>query len=361
MLSAPVFDKQFAMRPEVRVVMATDIHARLSAWQTFVARQSEFPLHADPMWLLVLAEGRGHVPYCVEAVSGGEIVGVLPLALVTSPFFGRFLVSLPHLSGGGVCCDDLATSLLLVDKAIELANALDVDFLELRNERLLPHTQLQHVVTDKAHMRLALPSDEGQLWDQLRGKVRNQVRKAEQFHFHASWGGRELLGKFYALYTRRMRDLGSPTDGKILFDQILKGFPCQAELLVVRQQNRSVATAMLLHGQGTTEIHRSATIVDLRSTALNTWMHWQCLMRTLERGNHQFDFGRPTVGTSVYTFKKRFGATAHPAAVQHYIRRGSPGDLRRNDGKFKLSIKLWSCLPLGVTRWLGPLIANGLP
>jgi len=318
-------------------------------------------LNRDPAWLLVLADGRGHVPYCLEAMSGGQITGILPLALVASPLFGRFLVSLPHVSSGGVCSDDTTTALELVDRAIALADELDVDFLELRHERLLPHPQLQHVVTDKAHMRMDLPVDEGQLWDQVGTKIRNQVRKAEQLSFRETWGGVELLDDFYAIYTRRMRDFGTPTDGKVLFERILAGFPHRAELIVVRQQDRPVAAAMVLHGQGLSEMHRSAALTELRSTGVNTWLHWQVLLRTQQCGNRRFDFGRPTVGSSVYTFKKRFGATPQPAAVQHYLRRGSPEGLRRAGGKFKLPIKLWSCLPVCATRWLGPWIARGMP
>ena len=90
-------------------------------------------------------------------------------------------------------------------------------------------------------------------------------------------------------------------------------------------------------------------------------MHWHSLLRAQERGNRQFDFGRPTVGSSVYTFKKRFGATPQTAAVQHYLRRGSPDELRRSGGKFSLPIKLWSCMPVFATRWIGPVVARGMP
>jgi hypothetical protein len=40
--------------------------------------------------------------YAVEAVSNGRTVGFLPLALVSSMLFGRFLVSLPYLNTNGV-------------------------------------------------------------------------------------------------------------------------------------------------------------------------------------------------------------------------------------------------------------------
>jgi serine/alanine adding enzyme len=345
----------------INVVGQGELCARLSAWEQFVAQGGVESLNHDPRWLLVLLEGRGHTVYCLEAIGNGQVSGILPLALVESRLFGRFLVSLPHVSGGGICCEDKAVALALVDRAVALADELDVDFLELRSDRLLSHPRLQHIVTDKAHMRMELPANEGQLWARLGSKVRNQVRKAEQFAFQETWGGAELLDDFYWLYARRMRDFGTPVDGKLLFERILTHFAGRAEIVVVRRQQQPVASAMVLHGNGISEMHRSAALTDLRPTAVNTWLHWQALLRSLERGSRQFDFGRPTVGSSVYTFKKRFGAAAQASAVQHYLRRGSPSGLRRASGRFDFYLKMWSCLPVCVTRWIGPMVARRLP
>ena len=146
----------------------------------------------------------------------GRCQGSYRYALVASPLFGRFLVGLPHVSSGGVCCDDPSTAMALADKAIALADDLDVDFLELRHETLLAHTRLQHVVTDKAHMRMELPADERELWKQVGTKVRNQVRKAQQFSFRGCWGGVELLDEFYSLYAHRMRRLRYPRRWQIV-------------------------------------------------------------------------------------------------------------------------------------------------
>src|SRR5690349_15006211 len=64
----------------------------------------------DPRWLAVLREGLGHRPFLLVARDSdprlGPIVGYLPLALVASRLFGRFLVSLPYLNMAGVVADD---------------------------------------------------------------------------------------------------------------------------------------------------------------------------------------------------------------------------------------------------------------
>jgi FemAB-related protein (PEP-CTERM system-associated) len=362
LLTLPLVDRSHTASCRSLSVVARDgLSAHLPAWREFARRHGPFSLNRDPTWLLVLAQGREHKPYCIQALRGDQVSGILPLSLVSSRLFGRFLVGLPHVSSGGVDCDDEATATALVDRAMALADELDVDFLELRHERPLAHPGLQRLITDKAHMRLDLPLDSKQLWRQLGGKIRNQLRKAQQFGFRDVWGGVELLDEFYGVYSRRMRDLGTPVDGITLFERILSHFAGSAELIIVRQDARPIAAAMLLHGAGLSEMHRSAALTQFRTTAVNTWLHWHALLRTQARGNGLFDFGRPTLGSSVCTFKERFGAQPHAAAVQHYLRRGSPAQLRRAGGKFDLWIRLWRHLPVCATRWLGPKIASGIP
>ena len=335
--------------------------ARMPAWRMFAERRQHVSLSRDPAWLAVLAEGRGHTPYCIEVANGDRIEGVLPLALVSSRLFGRYLVGLPHLSQGGVDCDTTESEQALIDAAIELADSLDVEYLELRHEQPLRHDSLESLIADKVHMRLLLPETRDQLWSQLGGKVRNQIRKAERLGFRAEWGGRELLNDFYKVYSHRMRDLGSPVDGLKLFDRILQSFPQRAEVIVVHQGRRLVAAAMLLHGQGLSEIHRSGTLTAVRQTAVNSWLHWEALLRAQSRGQRWFELGCPTRDSNVYIFKRRFGAEPYQAAVQHYIRRGGPARFRQASGRYRLWINLWRYLPVSTTRWLGPKIAHGIP
>ena len=93
------------------------------------------------------------MPYLIEAVEGEETVGLLPLAFVQSRLFGRFLVGLPYLNYGGVIAE--RRGLLpakLIDRAIELADELDVRHLELRHKRAIEHPRLTTRTGHKVHM-----------------------------------------------------------------------------------------------------------------------------------------------------------------------------------------------------------------
>jgi len=75
-------------------------------------------LSYHPGWLTVLEHGLRHEPYVLEAVEGGELRGLLPLALVDSRLFGRFLVSLPYLNYGGIVSDCEESAGDLIDRAL---------------------------------------------------------------------------------------------------------------------------------------------------------------------------------------------------------------------------------------------------
>src|SRR5262245_11972455 len=88
-----------------------------------------------PAWLRILEDGLGHKTFGIEAISEGRTVGFLPLAVVRSVLFGRFLVSLPYVNSAGVTAISDSIAKLLIDRAAEFANELDVRYVELRQER----------------------------------------------------------------------------------------------------------------------------------------------------------------------------------------------------------------------------------
>lgn len=335
--------------------------ARLPDWEAYACRGDRVPLGRHPGWLAVLQQGLHHVPYALEATAGGKITGYLPLAYVRSFLFGRFLVGLPYLNSGGVLADDDATRGRLLDEATKLADALNVRYLELRHETPIEHVALMGKLTSKVHMRLALPSFVGPLWEGLHAKVRNQVRKGEKSGLTVSWGGRELLGDFYDVFSRNMRDLGTPVYGRGFFGAILDRFPNQAELCVVRAGDKAAAVALLLHGKGVSEVPSASALREYNAVCANMLLYWNLLDRAVQRGQAVFDFGRSTVDAGTYKFKKQWGAAPEPAVWQYYLRTGKTAEMRPDNPRYRRFIRIWQRLPVPLTRWIGPPIVRGIP
>jgi len=337
------------------------ISERLTEPADFVARSGRTSPSLHPGWLRALQRGLGHDPYCITATERGRITGILPLSHVRSLLFGRFLVGLPYLNVGGALADNTETAGALIDRAVELADRLDVRYLELRHEEPVEHRCLGERLTSKVHMRLALPETTETLWNSFKPKVRNQVRNGEKHGLSVHWGREELLGEFFAVFSRNMRDLGTPTFGKRLFRSILEEFPETAELCVVRMGRRTVAGALLAHGPGMTEVPSASSLRRYNWTNANMLMYWHLLCRAVERGQAMFDFGRSSRDSNTYRFKKQWGAEPHPAVWQYHVRRGSVGEMRPDNPRYRRMIRVWQRLPVWFTRLLGPIVVRGIP
>ncbi|MEX2187965.1 MAG: FemAB family XrtA/PEP-CTERM system-associated protein [Pirellulales bacterium] len=314
-------------------------------------------------WLPTVAAGLSHEPLLVAAEIGDEIIATLPLVFVRTRLFGRFLVSLPFVNSAGVAAADDSVARLLVDEAVRLADELDVRYLELRHEAptAIDHPALTATRTSKVHMRLPLPATSDELWASFKPKVRNQIRKGTTSELSAVWGTAELLGEFYDVFSRNMRDLGTPVFGKRLFREILAHFPSQAELCVVRLGQRPVAAALLVHGQRYTEVPSASSLREYNNLNANMWMYWELLQRAIARGGKAFDFGRSTVDSNTFRFKKQWGAAPEAAVWQYYVRQGQIDDVRPDNPKYRAMIAAWRKLPVWLTRLIGPSIVRGIP
>jgi FemAB-related protein (PEP-CTERM system-associated) len=315
----------------------------------------------DPVWLGIVCRGLRHDPYLLVAREGERTVGILPLALVKSLLFGRFLVSLPYVNTAGVIAQSNEAAAALVDRAVGLADELKVRHLELRQEVELQHPDLGDRITSKVHMRLALPDTVEGLERQIRSKVRNKIRKGERQGFTAHWGQLELLEDFYEVFSRNMRDLGTPVFSRKLFREILVGFSGAAELCVIRSGQRPVAAGLLVHGNGVTLVPSASSLRSYNSTNVNDWMYWQLLQRAVSRGQAVFDFGRSSRDGNTFVFKKKWGAEPEPAVWQYYVREGSVSDMRPENGKYARAVRMWQKLPVPLTRLIGPSIVRGIP
>ena len=346
---------------DVYVRRQDDLEARIAAWESFVRLNEHNHLSYHPRWISVLARGLRQTPVCLEAVAGETTVGLLPLMDVRSVLFGRFLIGLPYLNYGGVIAEDPWVARELINRAIALSEEMESRFLELRHETACMHHRLQMKKGSKVHMRLSLPETPGKLWDELSSKVRNQVRKATKSDLMVAWGADETLDEFYEVFSRNMRDLGTPVYSPRLFREIVRQFPDRAEFCVVRAGSTPVAAALLLHGWGVTEVPSASSLREHNSTCSNMLMYWKLLERSIERGQGIFDFGRSSPESNTYRFKKQWGATPLAAEWQHYIRHGSATDMRPDNPRYEPLICAWKRLPLGLTRWIGPTIVRGIP
>ena len=313
-------------------------------------------------WREVFERTFGHEACYLAATmsEGGPMVGILPLVGMKSLLFGRFGVSLPFVNYGGVVADDEVVARALVDEAIRIAQARRWKHLELRHldQRFSDLEAKRH----KVAMYLQLAENETKQWEAIDRKVRNQVRKAQKSNFTTAVGGAELVGEFYQVFARNMRDLGTPVYARRLFEDLARLFPEQVKLYVVRDKTTPIAASLTFRWRNMVEVPWASSLKEFRSQCPNMLLYWEMLRTAVTDGVKVFDFGRSTPDEGTFHFKRQWGAEPRPMCWEYWLPDGQTlPDQSPKNPKFAAAISLWQRLPVGVTTVLGPPIVRGIP
>ncbi|MBI4000609.1 MAG: FemAB family PEP-CTERM system-associated protein [Nitrospira defluvii] len=331
------------------------------AWDQYVLSHPGASGYHLTAWRCVIEKAFGHpTVYLLAKDQQGHLRGILPLVLLASRLFGRFLVSLPFVNYGGLLTSDENARKALLDAAIQEANRLAVAHVELRHQDLqeLGWLSSQRKVT----MRLGLSGRFDDLWKAFPSKLRSQIRRGQKERMEVSFGGSECLEGFYSVFSRCMRDLGTPVYSKRFFTQILAAFPKDARICLVKLQNAPVAAGLLYGFRHSLEIPWAASDKRYNRFAPNMLLYSSILEHACQEGFQVFDFGRSSPDSGTYRFKEQWGAKPH-ALVWHYWLRGGSAlpQLNPQNPQYQLAIRMWQHLPLAVANRLGPHIVKYLP
>jgi FemAB-related protein (PEP-CTERM system-associated) len=205
-------------------------------------------------------------------------------------------------------------------------------------------------------------SNGGALWDRIDRKARNQVRKAQKSNLTVVRGGVELLGEFYEVFARNMRDLGTPVYAQHFFRTVLEAFPARVHLIVVRLESRPVAAGLTYRTREMVEIPWASSIREFNPLCPNHLLYWHAIETAAAEGAATFDFGRSTPGEGTFKFKEQWGAEPLPLHWEYWLPAGkSLPDQSPKNPKYRLMIATWQRLPLWAANSLGPRLVKDIP
>lgn len=304
-----------------------------------------------PEWATIVHRAYGHTPLYLSADAPSGPAGMLPAFIVRRPWFGTIVTSMPFLDGGGPCGATADVSRRLVERVIEEARLVGALVVELRcAERLdVPCEPQQH----KVNLVLPLPDDPNELWKQLDGSVRNQVRKAERAGLTIEQDAD--LEEFYAIFAERMRDLGSPVHSIGFLRAMLDVFGDRARLVSVRKDGHPIGGLIAIAHGDTVTVPWAACLHAHFALCPNMLLYWDTIRAACLHGARRFDFGRSTRGAGTYRFKRQWGAVERPLFWYRLpigASRAAPAD-DRHDHAANL-VRMWRRLPLTLTRCVGP-------
>jgi len=330
------------------------------ACNTFVAQRADGKIGYLPAWADNIAKAAHLKAYYLVARDSKGVHGVLSLAHVRSFLFGNFMVSQPFSNYGGPLTDSKRACDGLFNRAVELALDLGCETIELRNIKPLPYDLEPRLGKMCMHLRLA-PNPE-EIWKSFKPKVRNQVRKAEKSGITAIDGKDELLDDFYKVYSTRMHQLGTPAYPRKVMQNILRAFPENSRIFVVRLGELCVGAGFTVHLNGFVEIPWAATLVKYNSFCPNNLLYWSIIKHYCLAGAKCFDFGRCTAGGPTHQFKKQWGPEPVELHYQYWTRPGHKLSILSPDNpKYKRRVETWKKLPFWLARLIGPHISRSLP
>jgi FemAB-related protein (PEP-CTERM system-associated) len=322
-------------------------------WDAFVrCCKTCTPYHLSG-WRDVLSKTYRHRGYYLSARNDAGIAGILPLFHVKSLLFGHSLTSLPFLTYGGLCAAEPAAAAALLREADALRDRLRARFVELR------HTGSQKVdlpsSDHKVAMVLALRDSEQTTFKKLRREIRNRIRKAEKAGVDVVSGGTELVSEFYEAFAENMRDLGSPVHSRRFFENMFALVPEQVRLYCARVDGRTAGGGITVTFRDGMEVPWVSTSQRFRRIAANNLIYWRAIQEACRLGLKRFDFGRSTPGSGTYEFKRRWGAEPVQLHWQYSARDGGV-HASGAGGEFGLAERIWSRLPVPLTKLVGPPI-----
>lgn len=326
-------------------------------WDAFVEKCADATFFHLSGWKKVIEKTFGHRMTFLYAERDGDIVGVLPLGEIKSLLFGHSMIGLPFCVYGGVAATDEIARKTLLQAAVERAEAADVDYLELRNSRPTNPEWLHKDLY--VTFRKELDPDPDVNMRDIPRKQRAMVRKG----IKAGLAGEvdEGVDRLYDAYSESVRNLGTPVFPRSLFVNLKEEFGENCEILIIHKDGVVVSGVMSFYFKDEVLPYYGGGKGVARQLKANDFMYWELIRRSCERGVKVFDYGRSKIDTGSYSFKKNWGFEPQPLHYEFYLVKATDmPDVSPNNPKYKIFIDLWSRLPLGMSRALGPYLARNL-
>lgn len=255
---------------------------------------------------------KGHFPVILDAQTNG-IRGGVPLYLVSSPFTGRRLVSVPFATLGTPLALTTGEMEELLSAAIQLAEHLSAQRIEIRTLASVPlgHPRYERLDYFKHHF-LCLDEPMDRLFKRLhRTSVRQLVSRSEKCGLECCTGCTyEDLRGFFDSYIDLRKRLGLPPQPFRFFENLWRVFAPSGKFRLFQALYRGKPVAGLVVFQFKNRVSAEFITADEKYGHLHPshFLYWQAIKFSSEQGLEVFDFGRTSPNNvGLMAFKQRWG------------------------------------------------------
>ena len=290
-----------------------------------------------------------------------EIIGIIPLILMRDNSFKKMMVSLPYFSVGGVLANDSQVEEAICNTFKTLLKKHNAAYILLKNAPYPNNLKSDFKNDTKSIFVLGLEKNSENIFARFQKQIRRRIRKGYKSGCYVDIS-REYFQDFYDIYCINMRRLGSPVHKISFYREVLNRFPENSNILVVKLSDKVIGAQFLIYHNKTVYLPLASSLNEYNEYSPNHLLYWESIKYGCDNGYEICDFGRSTVESGPYIFKKQWNASERPLEY-HFFFKNKHFD-KRNSGeysKLQLFSDIWKRLPFRITKILGPYLARYLP
>jgi hypothetical protein len=241
-----------------------------------------------------------------------------------------------------------------------MAISTGVDLLELRSRRELPIDLPDSGRKITVTLPL-LPGAPDALWNRFTSKLRTKIRRSAKEGIEVRFGP-DQIAAYFEVFRRHMRDLGTPTLPRRLFETIGSVFPESCWFAAAYFEGRPIAAGCALLWGTEIEMTWSAGLQEFNRLRPNMWLYWSVMERACREGLETFNFGRCSPGSGTHAFKSSWTGATDERLFWYFLSSSDRSSTPTPDSPgLALGPRVWKRVPLPVATALGPSIVRFIP
>ena len=338
-----------------------------SEWDKFLLLQPESCFYQSPIWGHTLTEYLHYGQQTLIARCNGKIVGILPLYLVSNPFLGERLISIPfEASAGGIITQEKMVWNALLEEAIKVGERLKVKCIEIRTLERIPQALRYGFQEHFPLYNASIPVlSKEKNWEHFNVSHRYDVKKARNKGVVITIGSDlKILHDCYKyLLVPHFKRKGTPLFSFGLLDAIWRYSASQNVVLITARFHQQLIGVLLVYCYGTTNVWKLfVSLPKYFNLGTNASLAWAGIEYACEQGFHKIDWGTAErTNTGLIAFKQAIGAEIKNTYSYVYAFRGTPISLETfTENHTKVARKIWQYVPSVITTPLGALIRKWL-
>jgi len=163
------------------------------------------------------------------------------------------------------------------------------------------------------------------------------------------------------VYSRSVRDLGSPVFTRRYFQALLDTFGKDCRIKTVLKEGSVLVSLMSFFFKDEVLPYYLGGVPEARSEAAFAFVMWELMREAAEEGCRVFDHGRSAMGTGNYRHKQFWGFEPRVLNYQyHLVTATEVPDINPTNPKYRFAVKAWQQLPLPVAKLLGPIVSRAI-